>query len=103
MSPRALLSRVAVSLRTARPGSLPLGARGYATKQPNATREFYKSFTRPVAKVLLLAVFTYQFAYWSWIKMEADEVRSERDATIASLEAKVAEYEKTVKPETKRN
>jgi hypothetical protein len=66
-------------------------------------REFYKSFTRPVAKVLLLAVFTYQFAYWSWIKMEADEVRSERDATIASLEAKVAEYEKTVKPETKRN
>lgn len=79
-------------------------ARSYATKPTNPTvsssdqrdgssrkdgqfangaeqSQFYKTFTRPVAKVLLVAVFTYQVAYWSWVKLETDEVRSERDGS----------------------
>ncbi|OAQ85374.1 hypothetical protein VFPFJ_07763 [Purpureocillium lilacinum] len=70
---------------------------GSTSKQPSATSQFYKTFTRPIAKVLLLAVFTYQVVYWSWMKLEADEVREERDATIAELEATVGAYDKKKK------
>lgn len=42
-------------------------------------RDFYKTFTRPVAKVLLTAVFTYQLVYWTWMKLETDEIRAETD------------------------
>lgn len=39
---------------------------------------FYKTFARPIAKVLLMATFTYQLAYWAWVKLEKDEVRRNR-------------------------
>jgi hypothetical protein len=39
---------------------------------------FYKTFARPVAKVLLMATFAYQLSYWAWVKLEKDEIRSER-------------------------
>ncbi|QYT05883.1 hypothetical protein H0G86_012761 [Trichoderma simmonsii] len=70
-------------------------ARSYATKQPSPVAQFYKTFTRPIGKVLVLAVFTYQVAYWTWTKLEADEHRAEADATIAALESTVNEYKKT--------
>lgn len=41
--------------------------------------QFYRTFTRPIAKTLLIAVFVYQLAYWSWVKLETDEIRAERD------------------------
>jgi len=41
--------------------------------------QFYRTFTRPIAKTLLIAVFIYQLAYWSWVKLETDEIRAERD------------------------
>jgi hypothetical protein len=28
---------------------------------------------------MLLAIFTYQFAYWSWLKLESDEIIAETD------------------------
>ncbi len=37
---------------------------------------FYKTFTRPVAKCLLLALFTYQLVYLGWVKLEAEEVKA---------------------------
>ena len=43
--------------------------------------EFYKTFTRPVAKCLLLAMFTYQLAYYAWVKLETDEIKHEKDGT----------------------
>lgn len=70
-------------------------ARSYATKQSGSAAQFYKTFTRPIGKVLVLAVFTYQVAYWTWLKLEADEHREETDATIAALENTVDEYKKT--------
>ncbi|KAL7925265.1 hypothetical protein ACQKWADRAFT_283496 [Trichoderma austrokoningii] len=69
--------------------------RSYATKQSGSAAQFYKTFTRPIGKVLVLAVFTYQVAYWTWLKLEADEHCEETDATIAALETTVNEYQKT--------
>ena len=40
---------------------------------------FYKTFARPVAKVLLMATFTYQLVYWTWVKLEKDEIKKERN------------------------
>ncbi|UKZ57904.1 hypothetical protein TrVGV298_011765 [Trichoderma virens] len=81
--------------RIASPGVAQRQARSYATKQPSPAAQFYKTFTRPIGKVLVLAVFTYQVAYWTWTKLEADEHRAETDATIVELENTVNEYKKT--------
>ena len=73
-----------------------------------------------------MAVFTYQLLYWSWVKLETDEIRAETDgerliagsdqrkmdkkanqrggggsATIADLESKVEDYKKKTAIETK--
>ncbi|KAH6892047.1 hypothetical protein B0T10DRAFT_457772 [Thelonectria olida] len=75
-----------------------LSRRTYSTKkQPGPTSLFYRQFTRPFAKTMLIAVFTYQSAYWLWTKAETDEIRAERDVTIAGLEATVKEYEAKTK------
>lgn len=39
---------------------------------------FYKTFARPVAKVLLMSTFTYQLVYWLWVKLETDEIKAEK-------------------------
>ncbi|KAL7816990.1 hypothetical protein V8C44DRAFT_355993 [Trichoderma aethiopicum] len=84
--------------RAAASGSGISPARQYATtkQQPSSgsAAQFYKTFTRPIGKVLVLAVFTYQVAYWTWVKLEADEHRAETDATIAELEKTVEEYQR---------
>ncbi|KAH8804626.1 hypothetical protein F5884DRAFT_419530 [Xylogone sp. PMI_703] len=59
---------------------------------------FYKTFARPIAKVLLMATLTYQMAYWAWVKLEKDEIRAEREAEISALEHKLSEVMKTKKP-----
>ncbi|KAK1829621.1 hypothetical protein QBC39DRAFT_356010 [Podospora conica] len=61
--------------------------RPYSTQQqqpppPSATGDFYKTFTRPVAKCLLLALFTYQLTYWAWLKLEMDEIKMERTGKL---------------------
>ncbi|ROT43115.1 hypothetical protein SODALDRAFT_327284 [Sodiomyces alkalinus F11] len=66
--------------------------RCYATegKPPSDVAKFYKTFTRPVLKVLLMATLTYQVVYLLWVKLEQDEIRAERTETITDLETKVA-------------
>ena len=44
----------------------------------NLQAQFYKTFARPVAKVLLTAVLTYQILYWGWVKLDTEEVRGEK-------------------------
>ncbi|KAI1199520.1 hypothetical protein F5X97DRAFT_117205 [Nemania serpens] len=56
-------------------------------------KTFYKTFGRPVAKVFLLAIFTYQLAYYFWVRMEQDEMRAEVQATISDLEARIERLE----------
>ncbi|KAI5461107.1 hypothetical protein BGZ63DRAFT_424032 [Mariannaea sp. PMI_226] len=63
---------------------------------------FYKQFTRPFAKTMLIAVFTYQAVYWLWVKGETDEIRAEKDATIAGLEATIKAYDAKTKDTAER-
>ncbi|KLU88769.1 hypothetical protein MAPG_07753 [Magnaporthiopsis poae ATCC 64411] len=60
-----------------------------SSSQPSHTSNFYKTFGRPVFKVSLSAIFVYQLVYWAWVKLEQDEIREERTAEMASLEAQV--------------
>ena len=41
---------------------------------------FYKDFGRPIAKVFLMAFFTYQVTYWTWVKMEKEEAKAEKES-----------------------
>jgi len=50
---------------------------------------FYKTFARPVAKVLLMATLTYQVAYFVWLKLEQDEIRAQKLEEVSGLEARV--------------
>ncbi|KAI0119196.1 hypothetical protein F4814DRAFT_447009 [Daldinia grandis] len=54
---------------------------GQEARSPNA--QFYKTFGRPIAKVFLVAVFTYQLAYYFWLRLEQDETRAEMRGTRA--------------------
>jgi len=42
---------------------------------------FYRSFGRPIAKVFLGAVCTYQVVYILWTQLEIDEVKREKKGT----------------------
>ncbi|KAJ9142543.1 hypothetical protein NKR19_g7185 [Coniochaeta hoffmannii] len=98
MTPGALL-RPTRSLRPLLQSSSIPRRRWASSVGPSLTGEFYKTFTRPVAKCLLLAMFTYQLAYYAWVKLETDEIRHEKDAEIASLEEQVkALQSKAAKP-----
>ncbi|KAI6351341.1 hypothetical protein MCOR25_010005 [Pyricularia grisea] len=55
-------------------------------KQPSLSGNFYKTFGRPILKVVLSAMFVYQVAYYAWVKMETDEITRDRQAEIAKLE-----------------
>ncbi|KAA6416042.1 MAG: hypothetical protein FRX48_00761 [Lasallia pustulata] len=69
---------------------------------PSPHVAFYKSFGRPVAKVFLGAVFTYQAAYWLWVKLEADEIKQHKTEEMKSLEAQLRTTSGTTEP-MKRN
>ncbi|ESZ92198.1 hypothetical protein SBOR_7407 [Sclerotinia borealis F-4128] len=54
-------------------------------------RAFYKTFTRPVVKTLLTAVFIYQLTYWAWVRLEKDELKANKRLEIKELEAELEE------------
>ena len=43
----------------------------------------YRAFAGPFAKIFLGAVLTYQIIYWTWMKLETDEDKLERNSKIA--------------------
>jgi hypothetical protein len=45
----------------------------------------YKTFASPFAKVFLGAIFTYQVIYWTWLKLEMDEFKFEKNRKLRSL------------------
>ncbi|KAL4913155.1 hypothetical protein BDW62DRAFT_193138 [Aspergillus aurantiobrunneus] len=58
-------------------------------QQPSAYKEGmsrYKHFASPFAKVFLGAVFTYQVIYWTWVKLEMEEVKADQNKQLAALE-----------------
>lgn len=50
---------------------------------------FYRNNTYPVLKSFLLALLTYQLAYYVWLKLEVVEEKSEQQGTIRGLEEEV--------------
>ncbi|KAI9648312.1 hypothetical protein NHQ30_002945 [Ciborinia camelliae] len=72
----------------------PIPQRRFAsseTPSPTASllRAFYKTFTRPIAKTLLMATFIYQLTYWAWVKLEKDELKEDKRREIKELEAEL--------------
>lgn len=43
----------------------------------------YKTFAVPFSKVFLGAVLTYQIIYWTWLKLETDESKFEKNGTVS--------------------
>ncbi|KAJ5675833.1 hypothetical protein N7462_008730 [Penicillium macrosclerotiorum] len=69
-------------------------ARFNAAQNPSAYREGmsrYNFFARPFGKVFLGAVLTYQIIYWTWLKLEMDESKLEKNEEITSLEKQARE------------
>lgn len=58
-------------------------------QQSNPHRDFYKQFSRPVAKNFLIAVLTYQVLYYAWLKMESIEVKEEKGSEMKALEGEL--------------
>ena len=49
-------------------------------------REFYSTFSRPVAITAMVALLTYQIAYWAWMKLESiGQKESKQGVSILSL------------------
>lgn len=59
------------------------------SEQPNAHRNFYKEFGRPVARSFLIAVATYQILYYSWSKLESMEMKREKEGEMRALEGEL--------------
>ncbi|GAM82425.1 hypothetical protein ANO11243_004040 [Dothideomycetidae sp. 11243] len=64
-----------------------------AAPEPNAHRSFWLSFGRPIAKVFLLAMATYQLSYLAWAKMASIEEEREGDGEIGRLEARLRQLD----------
>ncbi|KAI1486211.1 hypothetical protein F5X96DRAFT_673878 [Biscogniauxia mediterranea] len=49
--------------------------------------KFYATFGRPIFKTILIAILTYQFAYYAWIRLEQNEIKADMNAhTYTHLE-----------------
>ncbi|KAK6848904.1 hypothetical protein PG990_002229 [Apiospora arundinis] len=72
-------------------------SRFYSSSSSSAEPErksFIKVFGRPIFKVALMAIFTYQLAYYGWLRLEQNETRGVLNDTIADLETRIAELER---------
>ncbi|KAI0012865.1 hypothetical protein F4779DRAFT_567192 [Xylariaceae sp. FL0662B] len=90
-----------IRVSTARRPTMPISPRPWArfssTQAPSAYGQFYRTFGRPIAKAFLIAIFTYQVAYYFWVRLEQKEIKSEMRATISELEARIEQLEKARK------
>ncbi|OAL53170.1 hypothetical protein IQ07DRAFT_585113 [Pyrenochaeta sp. DS3sAY3a] len=55
-------------------------------QEPSRAGTYYKSFGSPVLKCFLGALFTYQLAYFSWLKLETIEEQYEKRTEIKDLQ-----------------
>ncbi|CAI7648547.1 unnamed protein product [Penicillium palitans] len=99
------LTPAVMSLQSAR---APMSRRTFTSTQaifnssqkPSAYKEGmnqYRTFTGPFAKVFLGGVFVYQVLYWTWLKLEMDEVKVAKNEKVAVLEKEAREITSTQK------
>ncbi|KAK8067162.1 hypothetical protein PG997_013909 [Apiospora hydei] len=65
----------------------------YSSEPPPRPQSFNKTFSRPIFKVALMAIFTYQLAYYGWLRLEQNEKRGDLNKMMADLEKVVAELD----------
>ncbi|KAJ5358633.1 uncharacterized protein N7496_011046 [Penicillium cataractarum] len=91
----ALAARISSPVRSAIPRRpFTSTTAQFTSEQPSAYRQGmsnYKTFAGAFGKVFLGAVLTYQIIYWTWLKLETDESRLEKNEEMASLEKKARE------------
>ncbi|OQD62565.1 hypothetical protein PENPOL_c012G06907 [Penicillium polonicum] len=71
-----------------------------SSQKPSAYKEGmnqYRTFTGPFAKVFLGGVFVYQVLYWTWLKLEMDEIKVAKNEKVAVLEKEAREITSTQK------
>jgi hypothetical protein len=56
---------------------------------PEKPVNFYRTHGRAFAKAITLAFLTYQITYWSWLTIEAEAEKDEKNREIKSLEQEV--------------
>ncbi|OAL06747.1 hypothetical protein IQ06DRAFT_237078 [Phaeosphaeriaceae sp. SRC1lsM3a] len=61
------------------------------TKPPSRVGAYYKSFSYPVLKTFLIALFTYQLAYYAWLKLEVIEEKHDKSTEVADLQEQLRE------------
>ncbi|KAF7944954.1 uncharacterized protein EAE97_005587 [Botrytis byssoidea] len=83
---RTSMSLLRSSKYLTRNGASTSQRRFASSETPSPTRTFYKTFTRPIAKTLLMATFIYQLTYWGWVKLEKDELKAGKRREIKELE-----------------
>lgn len=59
-------------------------------KPPSKVGAFYKTFTAPLLKTFLGALFTYQLAYYGWLKLETIEEAHGKEMEIRGLRVDLA-------------
>ncbi|KAJ5951819.1 uncharacterized protein N7479_010232 [Penicillium vulpinum] len=100
--------RVTPALMTFQSARAPMGRRTFTSTQaifnssqkPSAYKEGmnqYRTFTGPFAKVFLGGVFVYQVLYWTWLKLEMDEIKVAKNEKVAVLEKEAREITSTQK------
>ncbi|KAF2832255.1 hypothetical protein CC86DRAFT_313162 [Ophiobolus disseminans] len=60
-------------------------------KPPSRVGAYYKSFSYPVLKSFLIALLTYQLAYYGWLKLETIEETHFKSTEISDLQAQLRE------------
>lgn len=50
----------------------------------SSQRNVYKQFSRPFAKTFLMAVFTFQAVYYSWLKLESIEEKHNKEGALST-------------------
>ncbi|KAI5811512.1 hypothetical protein DFH27DRAFT_533872 [Peziza echinospora] len=69
--------------------SPPPPSRPHHTVQEHPHASFYHLFGRPISKVLLMSVISYQAFYWLWLKLDAIEQQDIKKAELSELEAEL--------------
>lgn len=59
-------------------------------KRPSKVGAFYKTFSAPLLKCFLGALFTYQLAYFGWMKLETIEEAHKKKTEINGLREELA-------------
>ncbi|KAI2733624.1 hypothetical protein CBS147332_639 [Penicillium roqueforti] len=71
-----------------------------SSQKPSAYKEGmnkYRAFAGPFAKIFLGGVFVYQVLYWTWLKLEMDEIKVAKNEKVAVLEKEAREITSTQK------